>query len=113
MPAAAPGAQRVPGLTVGPTVRWGTSDTGRARGVALAAVTARVVPFGLDSIQRTTCGRGRTSGGDDDLPAGVAVSEVADRRWNLVEWERPVDDRPDRPGLDELPQLFQVLAALL
>jgi integrase len=36
------------------------------------------------------------SGSDDDLPAGVAVSEVADRRWNLVERKRPVDDRLDR-----------------
>ena len=32
------------------------SDTGRARGVALAAATDRVVPFGLDSIQRINCG---------------------------------------------------------
>ena len=55
----------------------------------------------------------RTSGGDDDLAAGVAVSEVADRLWNLVEWERPVDDRRDGAGFEQLPQLFQVLAALL
>jgi predicted dithiol-disulfide oxidoreductase (DUF899 family) len=53
-----------------------------------------------------------TSGGDNDLPAGVAVSEVADRLWNLVEWERPVDDRPDRAGFEQRPQLRQVLAAL-
>jgi hypothetical protein len=91
----------------------GTSDPVRARDVALAAATDRVVPFRFDSIQRTTCGRGRTSGGDDDLSAGVAVSEVADRLWNLVEWERPVDDRLDGAGFEQLPQLFQVLAALL
>jgi len=85
----------------------------RARDVALAAATDRVVAFRFDSIHRTTCGRGRTSGGDDDLSAGVAVSEVADRLWNLVESERPIDDSLDRAGFEQLPQLFQVLAALL
>src|SRR3954451_7618558 len=46
------------------------------------------------------------------LPRGAAISEVADRVRNLVERECPVDDRPDRPGFEQLPQLLQVLAAL-
>src|SRR6266508_1627219 len=55
----------------------------------------------------------RTSDGDDDLAAGAAVSEVADRLGNFVERECPVDDGCDRAGFEQPPQLLQVLLALL
>src|SRR5919197_883636 len=53
------------------------------------------------------------SDGDDDLAAGAAVSEVADGLGNLGERERPVDDGRDRAGFEQLPQLVQILRALL
>src|SRR5581483_2835030 len=91
---------------------------GGRTGVARSLLSLRPAAAGcsvtaeLDAICATPRGRGGASGGDDDLPAGVAVSEIADRVRNLVERERPVHDRPDRPALEQLPQLFQVLAAL-
>ena len=59
-----------------------------ARGV-LAEAGGGEVPWGV-------CLRGRASESDDDLAASAAVPEVADRLWNLVERECPVDDGSDR-----------------
>src|SRR5581483_9530158 len=53
------------------------------------------------------------SDGDDDLAPGSAVSEVADRLWNLAERKGSINHGRDRAGFEQLPQLLQVPAALL
>src|SRR6266508_2589023 len=47
-------------------------------------------------------GCGRSSHGDDDLASGLSRSQVADRLGHLAQRERPVDDRRDLPGFDQL-----------
>src|SRR5207244_7024023 len=46
--------------------------------------------------------------GDDDLSSGVSLFEIADRLRGLTQGIRPVDDRRDRAGLDELLQSCQI-----
>jgi hypothetical protein len=65
------------------------------------------------TLAQTSIPAETASNGNDDLASCAAASEVADRLRNLVERERPVDDRPDRTGFEQLPQLLQVSAALL
>ena len=54
-----------------------------------------------------------SSCGHDDLAAGAPVPEVADRIGHFVERERSIDDRRDHTGIQQLPELLQVLTALL
>src|SRR5438045_2793058 len=41
---------------------------------------------------------------DDHFSSGVSLFQISDRLRNLIEPVIPVDDRPDRSGLDELAQ---------
>jgi hypothetical protein len=50
---------------------------------------------------------------DDELAAGAAVSEVADRSRNFLERERPVDDGPDGAALEQRSELLQILLSFL
>ena len=57
---------------------------------------------------------GRTiSHGDDDLPSNLSRFQVADRLGNLAQGERPVDDRRELPGFDELLQDDQAVPGSL
>src|SRR4029450_6986246 len=44
----------------------------------------------------------RSSHVDDDLASGLSRLQVADRLGHLAQRERPVDDRRDLPGFDQL-----------
>ena len=51
--------------------------------------------------------------GDDDLPSSLSRFQIADRLGNLAQRERPVDDRRDLPGFDELLQDDQAVSGVL
>src|SRR5260370_32817753 len=53
------------------------------------------------------------SEGDDDLSPGVPLLQVADGLGDLAQRVRPVDDRCDLSGFDELGEDDQVLVVLL
>src|SRR6266545_8061242 len=53
------------------------------------------------------------SNADDDLPHSLSRLQVADRLGNLAQGERPVDDRRDLPGFDELLQDDQAVPWIL
>src|SRR5215210_6860485 len=46
---------------------------------------------------------------DDDLASSVSLSHMADRLGGFAQRVRPVDDRCDLAGLDELLEDYQVL----
>lgn len=74
---------------------WRTGASGDVLKVASDAVTSPI----------------RASHGDEDLPPGVALFQIADGLGDLVQGVRPVDHRRDLAGLDELleePQVFLV-----
>jgi hypothetical protein len=50
---------------------------------------------------------------DDDFPLSVSLLQIPDGLWDLGERVRPVDDRRDLPGLDEVLEDEHVLVVLL
>src|SRR5918997_107036 len=56
---------------------------------------------------------GFASHGDDDLSSSVSSFQIPDGLGDLGEWVRPVDDRCDLAGFDELLEDDHVLVVLL
>jgi hypothetical protein len=64
----------------------------------------RVLTKGLRRLAGSRPARNGSLDGDDDLPSNLPGLQVADRLGNVAEGERPVNDRCELFGFDELLQ---------